>query len=65
MRVQGYAGCLEQVILGVAGEAMQDLGYGLPRIPIPRHSVNKRLIPRCSAPAVARRSRSPSAFPLQ
>jgi hypothetical protein len=44
---------------------MQDLGDGLRRIPIPRHSVNKRLSPRCSAPAVARRSRSPSASPLQ
>jgi hypothetical protein len=40
-------------------------GSELRRIPIPRHSVNKRLSPRCSAPAVARRSRSPSESPLQ
>ena len=33
MRVEGYAGSLERVFLGVAGcEAMQDLGYGLPRM---------------------------------
>jgi hypothetical protein len=38
---RGYAVCLERVILGYRGGAMQDLGYELPRIPIPRTSVNK------------------------
>jgi hypothetical protein len=38
---RGYAGCLEWVILGVSGRAMQDRGYELPRIPIPRTLVNK------------------------
>jgi hypothetical protein len=27
--------------LGVPGEAMQDLGYEIPRIPIPRTRVNR------------------------
>src|ERR687897_269361 len=36
----GYAGCLGRVILG-CGAAMQDLGYELPRIPIPRTPVNR------------------------
>jgi hypothetical protein len=38
---RGYAGCLERVFSGVGGEAMQDPGYELPRIPIPRTWVNK------------------------
>jgi hypothetical protein len=38
---RGYAVCLERVILGYRGGAMQDLGYELPRIPIPRTPVNK------------------------
>ena len=38
---RGYAGCLESVILGYRGASMQDLGYELPRILIPRTSVNK------------------------
>ena len=38
---RGYSGCLEWVILGVSGRAMQDLGYELPRILIPRTPVNK------------------------
>jgi hypothetical protein len=38
---RGYAGCLERVFSGVPGRAMQDLGYELPRIPIPRTWVNK------------------------
>jgi hypothetical protein len=41
----GYAGCLEWVILGVSGRAMQDLGYELPRNPIPRTWVNKGMKP--------------------
>jgi hypothetical protein len=41
MGVEVYAGCLERVILGERGEAMQDLGYGLPRIHLPRTPVNK------------------------
>src|SRR5215203_1417730 len=42
---QGYAGCLGRRILGCGGAAMQDLGYELPRIPIPRTPVNKGLEP--------------------
>src|SRR5215208_4706965 len=38
---RGYAGCLDGCFQGYWGEAMQDLGYELPRIPIPRTSVNK------------------------
>ena len=38
---RGYAGCLERVILEYRGGAMQDLGYELPRNPIPRTPVNK------------------------
>jgi hypothetical protein len=38
---RGYAVCLERVILGYRGGAMQDLGYELPRIPILGNSVNK------------------------
>jgi hypothetical protein len=38
---RGYAGCLDRCFQGYRGEAMQDLGYELPRIPIPRTSVNK------------------------
>ena len=36
-----YAGRLEGGLQGYRGEAMQDLGYELPRIPIPRTRVNK------------------------
>ena len=43
---RGYAGCLEGCFQGYRGEAMQDLGYELPRIPIPRTRVNKRLLVR-------------------
>jgi hypothetical protein len=39
---RGYAVCLERVILGYRGGAMQDLGYELPRIPILDTSVNTR-----------------------
>jgi hypothetical protein len=38
---RGYAGCLDGCFQGHRGEAMQDLGYELPRIPIPRTPVNK------------------------
>ena len=38
---RSYAGHLEGVILGVSGRAIQDLGYELPRILIPRTTVNK------------------------
>jgi len=38
---RGYAGCLDGCFQGYRGEAMQDLGYELPRILIPRTSVNK------------------------
>jgi hypothetical protein len=38
---RGYAGCLDGCFQGYRGEAMQDLGYELPRISIPRTSVNK------------------------
>ena len=41
MRVEGYAGCLERVILGERDEAIQDLRYGLPKIYLPRTPVNK------------------------
>ena len=37
----GYAGYLDGCFQAYQGEAMQDLGYGLPRIPIPRTPVNK------------------------
>jgi hypothetical protein len=37
----GYAGCLDGCFQGYRGEAMQDLGYELPRIHIPRTPVNK------------------------
>ena len=38
----GYAGCLETgVFRGTGGEAMQDLGYELPRLHILRRWVNK------------------------
>ena len=43
---RGYAGCLERVILGYRGEAMQDLGYELPRISILGTLVNKGLLVR-------------------
>ena len=45
---RGYAGCLDGCFQGYRGEAMQDLGYGLPRISIPRTWVNKPLS-RCLA----------------
>src|SRR5215208_5784596 len=38
---RGYAGCLEGCFQGYRGGAMQDLGYELPRILIPRTRVNK------------------------
>src|SRR5215218_5911351 len=38
---RGRAGCLRQEISGVRAGAMQDLGYELPRIPIPRTPVNR------------------------
>ena len=41
----GYAGCLGRVILG-CGAAMQDLGYELPRISIPRTRVNSPILVR-------------------
>src|SRR5918993_2655494 len=37
---RGYAGCLDGCFQGYRGEAMQDLGYDLPRILIPRTPVN-------------------------
>jgi hypothetical protein len=33
----GYAGCLDGRFQGYRAEAMHDLGYELPRIPISRH----------------------------
>jgi hypothetical protein len=38
---RGYAGCLDGCFQAYRGEAMQDLGYDLPRIPIPRTPLNK------------------------
>jgi hypothetical protein len=38
---RGYAGCLDGCFQGYRSEAMQDLGYELPRIPIPRTRVNR------------------------
>jgi hypothetical protein len=38
---RGYADRLEGVISGGWGDVTQDLGYDLPRIPIPRTRVNK------------------------
>jgi hypothetical protein len=38
---RGYAGRLEGWIAGVSGVNMQDPANELPRIPIPRTSVNK------------------------
>jgi hypothetical protein len=38
---RGYAGCLEVCFQGYRGASMQDLGYELPRIHIPRTRVNK------------------------
>ena len=38
---RGYVGCLDGCFQGYGGEAMQDLGYELPRILIPRTPVNK------------------------
>src|SRR5215213_3450265 len=37
---RGYAGCLDGCFQGYRGEAMQDFGYELPRITIPRTWVN-------------------------
>ena len=38
---RGYAGCLERLFPGYRGGVMQDPASELPRIPIPRTSVNK------------------------
>ena len=38
---RGYAGCLDGCFQGYRGGAMHYLGYELPRIHIPRSSVNK------------------------
>jgi hypothetical protein len=38
---RGYAGCLDGCFQGCRGEAVQDPGYELPRISIPRTRVNK------------------------
>jgi hypothetical protein len=38
---RGYTGWLEGCFQAYRGGAMQDLGYELPRITIPRRSVNK------------------------
>src|SRR5919107_529936 len=38
---RGYAGCLDGCFQEYRGEAMQDLGYELRRIHIPRTPVNK------------------------
>jgi hypothetical protein len=38
---RGYAGCLDGCFQGYRGAAMQDTGYELRRIPIPRTWVNK------------------------
>jgi hypothetical protein len=38
---RGYTGWLEGCFQAYRGGAMQDLGYELPRIPIPRRWVNK------------------------
>ena len=43
---RAYAGCLEGCFQGYWGVVMQDLGYELPRIPIPRTSVNRVGEPR-------------------
>jgi hypothetical protein len=40
---RGYAGCLEVCCQGYRGASMQDLGYELPRIRIPRTLVNRHL----------------------
>jgi hypothetical protein len=40
---RGYAGRLDGCFQGYRDEAMQDLGYELPRIPIPRTPVNRGL----------------------
>ena len=37
---RGYAGCLDGCFQGYRSEAMQDLGYELLRIHIPRNRVN-------------------------
>jgi hypothetical protein len=43
--IQGaWSGCFQ----GYRGDAMQDLGYELPRIPIPRTPLNRRPVgPKC------------------
>jgi len=38
---RGYAGCLDGCFWGYRSEDIQDPGYELPRIPIPRTPVNK------------------------
>jgi hypothetical protein len=50
---RGYAECLDGCFQGCGGEAMQDLGYELPRIPIPRTRVNKGYVSRGSSLSVA------------
>jgi hypothetical protein len=42
---RGSAGCLDSCFQVYEGEAMQDLGYELPRRPIPRTPVNKPIMP--------------------
>src|SRR5215218_7923330 len=54
---RGYAGCLDGCFQGYRGEAIQDLGYGLRRIPILRTPVNKSWFGK------AERARRPRAGP--
>src|SRR5918994_5441031 len=53
----GYAGCLDGCFQGYRGEAMQHPGYELPRISIPRTSVNKGIkkgrVPPLSGPSLS------------
>jgi len=44
-----WSGCFQ----GYGGEAMQDLGYELPRIPLPRTPVNRISKLLLQAPALA------------
>jgi hypothetical protein len=60
----GYAGCLDGCFQGWRGEAIQDLGYELPRKSIPRTRVNKGGELGMPAPFVCPRAqRSPRATP--
>ena len=52
----GYARCLAGCFQGYRDEAMQDRGYELPRIPIPRTPVNKGRKKKERAEAAARAS---------